>query len=584
MRHLTGFTGCMLLSCIAIALTALPFDRATGAESLLSKYEHSDRRFEEYRTGDLLVYYHTRMLDQATVEGDYIVYQFDKNTEDLLAVKSHWREDLPEHLPSGLISREQAEGKVDGEILRARLYIISPESDVFPLVPTPGNPCWVVRHVVKGRLVVTIVDAVEGVVLGNGVPPPYTGFSLSGPWDFNPCSGTWASWRQNAKTWFETMGYPTESIAWPTEDEVRGHVQSCETAMFYELAHGGHTMFENGCIDGVSAEITYASEIETWLADYPKMPFAFIGSCGGLCWKMDGSFAYEFRKGEPESSTVVGYCDMAEPHCDACWSQSIAWQTALFDYMSQGWTVADAFLQANADYPACGDSNCTRFAGDRDFAVVPVVRRDPWPPAVDVMQPDGGETLEYGTVYAITWEALDNAPIDSVTILLSLDGGIAFPDTIAAGELNDGSYLWDVPDIDSKTARIRVVAVDCALNEGEAVSASDFTLWGSISGAEYPDVSDMPSGISLEIRGGNPMGRESRVVFGLPVAAGVRLAVYDVAGRCLGNLVDGRLPEGYHAVRWSDCEPAGARLGPGIYFLRLVSGEDTRTVKAIVAR
>jgi hypothetical protein len=63
MRHLTGFTGCMLLSCIAIALTALPFDRATGAESLLSKYEHSDRRFEEYRTGDLLVYYHTRMLD-----------------------------------------------------------------------------------------------------------------------------------------------------------------------------------------------------------------------------------------------------------------------------------------------------------------------------------------------------------------------------------------------------------------------------------------------------------------------------------------------------------------------------------------
>jgi hypothetical protein len=567
-----------------IPLLALSAPEAAGDEGPLSKYETGDLRFHEYESEDLLIYYHLRMLDEAVVEKDFIIYQLDIATQELVARKSHWREDLPEHLPPGLISKEAVESLVGGEILRSRLYIISPESDVFPLDPTPENPCWVVRHVVDGALVITIVDALEGVVLGNGVPPPYTGFSLSGPWEFNPCSGTWSSWRQNAKTWFETMGYPTESISWPTENEVRNHVQSCETAMFYELAHGGHTMFENGCIGGVSPEITYSSEIETWLADYPKMPFAFIGSCGGMCWKTDGSFAYEFRKGEPDSATVVGYCDMAEPRCDMCWSQSISWQTALFDYMNQGWTVADAFVQANADYPACGDSNCTRFAGDQDFAVVPVVKRDPWPPTVDVIQPAGGEILEYGTVYEINWRATDSAPIASVAILLSLDGGSTFPDTIASGEPNDSSYLWDVPDIDSGTARIKVVATDCALNEGTDISASDFTLWGSISGIARPDVEGRPPDLVLEIADGNPIHGESRIVFGLPVRADVRLAVYDIAGRCLGRLISGELGEGYHSVRWRGADPSGARLGPGIYFLRLDCGQNSRTVKAVLAR
>ena len=557
---------------------------AAGGEGPLSRYETGDRRFKEYESGGLLVYYHLRMLDNAIVEKDYIVYQFDKTTEELVDLKSHWREELPEHLPAGLISQEEAEDLVGGEVLRSRLYIISPESDVFPLEPAPANPCWVVRHVVDSDLVVTVVDAVEGVVLGNGVPPPDTGFSLSGPWEFSPCSGTWTSWRENARGWFETMGYPTESIAWPTENQVRNHVQSCETAMFYELAHGSHNVFENGCIGGVSPEITTAGEIETWIADYPKMPFAFIGSCGGMCWKIDGTFAYEFRKGQPDSAVVVGYCDMAEPRCDMCWNQSIDWQTALFDYMNQGWMVWDAYIQACADYPACGDSNCVRYAGDRDFAVVPVVKRDPWPPTVDVTRPDGGETVEYGTIYEITWEAADNVVIDSVAILLSLDSGFSFPDTIAAGEPNDLSYLWDVPDIDSKTARIKVVATDCALNDGVGASTSDFALWGSISGAERLDIAGTPPDVVLEIAGGNPVSGESRLVLGLPVPADVSLAVYDVTGRCLNNLVDGQLTEGYHAVRWSGLTPDGTRLGPGIYFLRLASGRDVRTVKAVVAR
>ena len=372
------------------AILALFLCRASAGAAptdLFEEYGDADRLFEEVKISNMLVYFHQRTLGEATVEKDYIVYQLDKDTGKLLARKSHWRDGLPAVLPGALIPSEQAEALVEEEIQFSRLYIISPESDVYPLDPTPENPCWVVRSVNgPGEHVVTIIDAVSGVILGNGIPPPHTAFSLSGPWYFEPCSGAW-SHSENAESWFNTMGYSTEQVDWPTEAKVQSHIQSDETALFFEMAHGGSTYFAGGCVGGNYAEFTYASEIESWMVGYTKMPFTFVGSCDGMCSTGDDTFAYEFRKGSNEETTVVGYCGMSEPWCGTCWDYSILWQDALFEHMNLGWTVKAAFDQANADYPVCaGANNCMRFAGDVDFAVVPVVPRNADPPIPTVSE------------------------------------------------------------------------------------------------------------------------------------------------------------------------------------------------------
>ena len=93
------------------------------------------------------------------------------------------------------------------------------------------------------------------------------------------------------------MGYSTEEIIWPEQWEVQDRVQSTTVAMFYELAHGGSSSFASGCIGGEAYETTFASEIESWIASYGKMPFAFVGSCGGMCDTGDNSLSFEFRKG-----------------------------------------------------------------------------------------------------------------------------------------------------------------------------------------------------------------------------------------------------------------------------------------------
>ena len=145
----------------------------TCEDDLLRELETSDKEFIKREGTDNIIYWHQRMIDEAFVELNYIRYVFDKNTEELIEKDVHWRDDLPEHLPP-IISREQAESIVEGEIDSAALYYISPESDVFPIEPTPNNPCWVVW--VRGGsgyiIDVIVIDAVEGKIVGHGVPPP----------------------------------------------------------------------------------------------------------------------------------------------------------------------------------------------------------------------------------------------------------------------------------------------------------------------------------------------------------------------------------------------------------------------------
>ena len=338
--------------------------------NLIEQYEKNITKFKKFEIADKLVYFYQRKIGDAIVEKDFISYQFDKNTQKLLANKTHLRDDLPENLPLLNITKEQAESMVRGEVQFSNLYYISPESDVFPINPTPKNPCWVVQHIDNNKTIITIIDAVTGEKLGNGIPPPYTAFSLSGPVYPDTCSVSWDSWYQNARYWFDAMGYSTESQEWPTAEKIKSHIQSYETALFYEIAHGGSWSFQNSCTDS-----TIPSEIESWIADYTKMPFTFLGSCDGMCYTNDNTLSYEFRKGSTTNTATVGYCGMSSTSCSDCWVYSISWQNSMFYYMNQSWTVKAAFDQANADYPMCGNNSCMKFAGDENFSIVPVVKR-----------------------------------------------------------------------------------------------------------------------------------------------------------------------------------------------------------------
>ena len=170
-------------------------------DPLLGEYEESDLLFKRDVTDDKIIYWHLRMIDGAIVEGDRIVYQFDKDTKKLIKKIVNWRDDLPEHLPP-VISKEEAEsiaksvgkGKImNTSFAHTKLLFISPDSCWFKIKPTPENPCWIVYFADENgfNTDVIIIDAVEGKILGHGVPYPSSGFSFSGPQNASTCTGAW---------------------------------------------------------------------------------------------------------------------------------------------------------------------------------------------------------------------------------------------------------------------------------------------------------------------------------------------------------------------------------------------------------
>jgi hypothetical protein len=159
------------VSVLSISLLIHGIVAAMANDDLLAPYETGDRKFVRREIGDKIVYFHQRTIGDAIVEKDFIVYQFHKDTKQLLNKKQHWRTGLPEHVASK-ITKKQAEAMAEGEVDFSQLYIISPESDIFPIEPTPENPCWVVRSTKDSRIIVTIIDAVTGEFLGYGMRPP----------------------------------------------------------------------------------------------------------------------------------------------------------------------------------------------------------------------------------------------------------------------------------------------------------------------------------------------------------------------------------------------------------------------------
>jgi hypothetical protein len=331
---------------------------------LLRSVEQSDREFKRLDNPmiNITSYFHQRRIGDAIVEKDFIRYQFDATTGEMLEHTRNWRDGLPE-TATVVVSRAKAETEVRGEVRSSVLMFISPESEIFHFDPVPTNPCWVVRSMEEaGRQVITVIDAVTGELLGNGLPPPAEGLSIHGP-DHGACpqDPIWLNHAQNAHDWFETMGYTTDRVGNASETTVYNHIRSDDGVMFYELDHGGSTSFHNRCDQDITA-----TEIESWIAPYSSMGFAFIGSCGGLCNTGEDNFAAEFSKAHTTDATVVGYCGMADPECDDCWPNAIAWQTELFTRMNTGYTVGTAYAFANAAFPDCTDDshNCMRIFGD----------------------------------------------------------------------------------------------------------------------------------------------------------------------------------------------------------------------------
>lgn len=107
--------------------------------------------------------------------------------------------------------------------------------------------------------------------------------------------------------------------------------------------------------------------------------------------------------------------------------------------------------------------------------------------------------------------------------------------------------------------------------------AAGAAIVGSAGGVESKPE---PSALELSILP-NPSREEALVRFRLDRSGPIELAIFDLQGRQVIALVDGRLPSGHHTVRWRGCDATGRAAPAGCYLVRL-RGENLLRLKRLV--
>jgi immune inhibitor A len=202
------------------------------------------------------------------------------------------------------------------------------------------------------------------------------------------------------------------------------------------------------------------------------------------------------------------------------------------------------------------------------------------PPTVMLTNNNGGETFQVGDPDTIRWIAFDDIEVDSLSILISRDGGATFPDVIAHGEANDSSYVWTVAGPMSQQCRIRVVAYDRSGYSAYDASDGDFEIYDPAGVASRTMVDFRIVSINP-----NPASNGTEIVFSSPHRS-VGANVYDVAGRLVKTLpVSAAQSEaGTFEATWDGKNSRGNMMSPGVYFVRITSGEKIETARVTIAR
>jgi hypothetical protein len=189
-------------------------------------------------------------------------------------------------------------------------------------------------------------------------------------------------------------------------------------------------------------------------------------------------------------------------------------------------------------------------------------------PAVTLVHPNGAEELEVNGAIAVEWTATDSVGVTSVDLLLSRDGGATYPEVIAAGLPNTGSYLWTVTGPATATAFLQVLAHDGGCNTGSDATDASFTITDHLTGVTL----DGPvTAFALGAVQPNPSRGAIQFSYQLPRDAQVHLSVVDVQGREVAVIASGSVAAGRHVATWSGAT-SGGQAAHGLYFVRYVAG------------
>ena len=185
--------------------------------------------------------------------------------------------------------------------------------------------------------------------------------------------------------------------------------------------------------------------------------------------------------------------------------------------------------------------------------------------------------------------AFDPAVVEPVTAsqgdLLGRQGREALvlssgPGNVDAALLGVGTGLAGEGDLARVTFRVKAAGDPrLGIAGAEARDAQNRVI--ALSGISVPGAT--PGHTALRMTFPNPFDKSTTVVLSLSQSGPASVRVFDVAGRTVRTLLAGVQPAGEKLLAWDGRDDAGARLGAGVYMVRLEAGghQETRAVRLV---
>ncbi len=121
----------------------------------------------------------------------------------------------------------------------------------------------------------------------------------------------------------------------------------------------------------------------------------------------------------------------------------------------------------------------------------------------------------------------------------------------------------------------KVAAVDFAGNESDPASPDEIT--------DGPEGA-LPASFALHQNNPNPFNPATSIRFDLPRAGDVRLEIFDVSGRRIAILAEGRREAGRHEVLWRGGDERGRPASSGVYFYKLTAPGYSETKRMLLLK
>lgn len=199
---------------------------------------------------------------------------------------------------------------------------------------------------------------------------------------------------------------------------------------------------------------------------------------------------------------------------------------------------------------------------------------------VHLHRPNGGEVLEPGSQFPITWEKFTPPGADSFSLFVCFDNGRSFRTITTGIPGNDTLLLWDVPDSLSDSCKIMIWAYGPPRSGQNTPRGVAWDFSDTVFAIRQVGINEEVRRQKLEVRLKiiqNPVLSENlRIQYSVPKTSKVILSIYNALGQEVINVVDDNIQTGLYE------EVLTHRLKNGIYFITLVIDDKMISKKVIV--